>query len=411
MMPRDRNPVAPETVENPFPFWAWLRREAPVYEVPGAGYYLVSRYDDVRRVAEDSETFSSALAVLAWRDPDGNPTLEVAGTAERSFGRVLGVADGEPHAEQRRVVGRTFSPARMARLESQAGAIARRCIEGIRPSEVVDFVEAIAAPLPREIMTRLLGLPLEDEERLQRGANHAIQLMSGLLSQRELAEGFEIAKELEVYLEGCFEEALRNPRPDVTGDLARAVRAADLGGEGLQRWEAQGVLFQLVVGGIETTVGLIANCIRYAAEIPALWQRLRENPALVPDFIEEVIRIDPVAIGNYRRATRDTELAGVALPKGSTLHLLWGSANRDETQFPEPDRFRLDRPNNKSHLGFGRGKHFCLGASLARMETRVAVGALLDRFEKIDLVDPAESLRHKPGLVVRRLERLPAVAS
>jgi len=409
MMPASRNPVAPETVANPFPFWAWLRREAPVYEVPGAGYYLISRYQDVRRVAEDSETFSSELVVLAWRDPDGNPTLEVAETAARSFGRVLGVADGETHSDQRRVVGRTFSPARMARLESQAGSIARRCVERIRPSEVVDFVEALAAPLPREIMTRLLGLPLQDQERLQHWTNYAIRLMSGLLSQQELAEGFEISRELEVYLEARFEEALRNPRADVTGDLARAVLAADAGRGGLERWEAQGVLYQLVVGGIETTVGLIANCIRHAAEDPRLWTRLRASPALVPEFVEEVLRLDPVAIGNYRRTTRDTKLSGVPLLKGSTLHLLWGSANRDESQFPEADRFRMGRENIKAHLGFGHGKHFCLGASLARMETRVAIRALVERFSKLDLVESGEALHHKPGLVIRRLESLRGV--
>ena len=409
MMPADRNPVAPETVANPFPFWAWLRREAPVYEVPGTGYFLVSRYEDVRRVAEDPETFSSELAVLARRDADGHPRLEVAEVAGRAFGRVLGVADGEAHADQRRVVGRTFSPARMARMESLAGEIARRCLERIPAGEVVDLVDAIAAPLPRELMTRLLGLPLEDQDRLQHGSDHSIRLMSGLLSQPEIAESLEVSKGLELHLEQRFEQALRDPAADVAGDLARAVLAAAGGEKGLERWEAQGVLFQLVVGGIETTVGLIANSLRHAAEIPGMWGRLREHPELVPDFVEEVVRVDPVAIGNYRRTMRDTELAGVKLPKGSTLHLLWGSANRDEARFPEPDRFRMGRPEIKGHLGFGHAKHFCLGASLARMETRVAVGALLERFEKLGLVDRGKALRYKPGLVVRRLERLRAV--
>ena len=124
--------------------------------------------------------------------------------------------------------------------------------------------------------------------------------------------------------------------------------------------------------------------------------------------MEEVLRLHPVAIGNYRRTTRGTELSGVRLPKGSTLHLLWGSANRDDAHFPEADRFRLHRQNIKTHLAFGHGKHFCLGAALARMETRVALRALLGRFERVALLE-GEPLRHKPGLVIRRLERLCAV--
>ncbi|MBW2426648.1 MAG: cytochrome P450 [Deltaproteobacteria bacterium] len=408
MTPASLNPVAPETVEDPFPFWAWLRREAPVHEVPGTGYFLVSRYADVRRVAEDSETFSSELVVLLRRDAAGEPKLEVAEVAGRSRSRVLGVADGEPHADQRRVVGRTFSPARMARLTSEAGEIVGRCLDGIGGGTEVDLVEALAVPLPRELMTRLLGLPLEDQDRLQHWTDHSIVLMSGLPSPEELAPSLEISKQLEAYLEGRFEEALRDPGGDVMGDLARAVLAARRGEKGLEDWEAQGVLFQLVVGGIETTVGLIANAIRQAAEIPGMWSRLRAEPELVSDFVEEVARLDAVAIGNYRRATRDTELAGVKLPKGSTLHLLWGSANRDEDEFAEPDRFRLGRENIKTHMAFGHGKHFCLGAALARMETGVALGALLERFERIELVDHGRALRHKPGLVIRRLASLRA---
>jgi cytochrome P450 len=408
MTPASLNPVAPETVENPFPFWAWLRREAPVHEVPGTGYFLVSRYADVRRVAEDAETFSSELVVLLRRDASGKPKLEVAEVAGRSRSRVLGVADGDSHSDHRRVVGRTFSPARMARLTSQAREIVERRLGRLEGGSEVDLVETLAVPLPRELMTRLLGLPLEDQDRLQHWTDHSILLMSGLPSPEELARSLEISKELEAYLEARFEEALRDPGGEVMGDLARAVLAARGGEKGLEDWEAQGVLFQLVVGGIETTVGLIANAIRHAAEIPGMWSRLRAEPELVSDFVEEVVRLDAVAIGNYRRATRDTELAGVKLPKGSTLHLLWGSANRDEDEFAEPDRFRLDRANIKTHMAFGHGKHFCLGAALARMETGVALGALIERFERIELVERGGALRHKPGLVIRRLASLRA---
>ena len=139
-------------------------------------------------------------------------------------------------------------------------------------------------------------------------------------------------------------------------DIARSVREGESTTTGLERWEAVAILFQLVVGDIETTVGLIAASVQHAAQTPDAWSNLREEPDSVGAFIEEALRLVGSAIGNLRRTTRPTELAGVALPAGSTLALLWGSANRDEAEFPDADRFVLYRPNIRAHLGFAGRK-------------------------------------------------------
>ncbi len=401
------NPVAPETIENPFPFWAWLRKEAPVWEVPDAGYFTISRYSDRIEVSRDSETFSSELLAVVQRDDSGHPRLQKTELVRRPQARVLGVADGEMHTRHRRVVGRTFSPSRMERMSNLAVEIAERCVADIADGSEVDAIAALAIPLPLELMTRLLGLPLEDRPELQAWTDHAMRMSGGLATSEELAQSAAETLRFQAYLEERFEEELAHPGQEVMGDLARAVREGENTIGGLERWEAVAVLFQLVVGGIETTVGLIGAAVQHAAQTPGAWSNLREDPESIAAFIEEAVRLDGPATGNLRRTTRDTELGGVRLPEGSTVALLWGSANRDETEFPEPDRFVLERPNIKAHLGFGLGKHFCLGAALARMETRIALQALLRTKEHVTLTVDADTLRHKPSLSIRRLQSLP----
>lgn len=401
------NPVALETVERPHAFWSWLRREAPVWEVPGAGYYLVSRYADLLEISRDAETYSSELRAVVQRDGEGKPRLLTTQLVGQPQARVLGVADGEDHARHRRVVGRTFSPSRMERMSTLAREIAERCVASLRMERPVDVVESLAVPLPLELTIRLLGLPLEDAPRLQTWTDQALLASSGMATPEELEIAWAEIPRLQAHLAERLEEALARPREDVLGDLARAVQEGSDSGNGLARWEAEAVLFQLVVGGIETTVGLIGETIRHAVTQPDLWQGLRQGSVAATAVVEETLRLDGPATGNHRRTTRDTALAGVRLPEGSTLFLLWGSANRDEAQFEAPERFILDRPNIKTHLGFGLGKHFCLGASLARMEARVALQALVARAARVELAVGEETLRHKPSLSIRRLQSLP----
>ncbi len=285
--------------------------------------------------------------------------------------------------------------------------IAERCVADIGDASEVDVIEALAVPLPLELITRLLGLPLEDCPKLQAWTDHAMRMAGGAATPEERAQDGAETQEFHAYLNERFEEELAHPGKEIMGDLARAVLGAGNEKNGLERWEAVAILFQLVVGGIETTVGLVGATIQHAAQMQDGWSKLRDAPDSVGPFIEEAIRLDGPAIGNLRRTTRATEVAGVPLPEGSTVALLWGSANRDQAEFPDPDRFVMNRPNIKAHLGFGLGKHFCLGAALARMETRVALQALLAKKEHIALAADAGTLSHKPSIMgVRRLRSL-----
>jgi cytochrome P450 len=396
---------APETLEDPHPFFAWLRREAPVWRVPETGHWLVSRYDDVRRACQDAETFSSRLGAVVTRDETGAVRLLDIGIRDTPHGSVLGVADGAPHVRHRQSVGRTFSPRRLRELEDATRAIATECVLRCLRAREVDLVRDLARRVPRRLMTVLLGLPVEDEERVEAWSDGQISLMGSLLPREELERAAAGSVEFQAYLGAHLDRALREPGDGVIGDLARCVRGE--AEPGLSRAEALGILVQLVVGGNETTVGLIAAAARFAAELPGLWERLRASPDEIPAFVEESLRLETPAHGNYRRTTRAVELGGSEVPEGATLALLWGSANRDEREFPDPDRFVMHRPNVKGHLGFGHGAHFCLGSALARLETRVSLEVLLERARRVRIPRP-DALRHVPSVFVRRLASLEA---
>ena len=199
----------------------------------------------------------------------------------------------------------------------------------------VDLVRDLARPIPARLMAAMLGLPREDDGRLQIWSDAALSLM-GALPAREQIE----------------------------------------------------------------------RCYALVAELPGAWERLRASPDEIPAFVEESLRLETPAKGNYRRTTRAVLLGGAALPEGATLALLWGSANRDEAEFPEPDRFELHRPNQKAQLGFGHGAHFCLGAAVARMETRIVLEELLACGASVRIASGPH--RHVPSVFVRRLATLEA---
>lgn len=401
-----RSFFAPETLQDPHPFYAWLRREAPVWRVPETGHWVLSRHADVRRACVEPETFSSRLAAVVTRDEAGAVRLLDTGIASTPKGSVLGVADGAAHARHRQTVARTFSARRMRQLEGAVREIASECVAACLAAREVDLVRDLARPVPARLMAAMLGLPRADDERLQVWSDAAISLMGALPPRDRIEQNYRLVADLEAYLEEKLDGALRAPGEDVIGDLAQLALAGP--GRGLSRDEALGILYQLVVGGSETTVGLLASALRFAAVLPGMWDRLQAGPHELPAFVEESVRIETPALGNYRRTTREVEVGGVRLPVGATLALLWASANRDESEFPHPDRFELHRPNIKAHLGFGHGTHFCLGAAVARMETRIVLEQLLARASRVRISEPPDGLRFVPTVFVRRLEALPA---
>lgn len=398
----DFDPFDPETVENPFPFFAALRREAPVYDLPNGSHSLVTRYADCQRVALDVETYSSNLVGVLLDDADVGPRLLDIPGSDTGAVDALAIADPPVHSRQRKLVNKAFAPRRVSGLELWIRRLVGELFDAFAGRERVEWMRELAIPVPMVVICELLGLPHEDRHRLQELSDDAIALVSGINSPQELARAGQSAIELGTYLADRFASARRNPRDDILGVLVHAVDAG-----ALQDDEVVSILLQLLTAGQESTGSLIGSAAMLLARDPELQATLRGDRSLVPAFIEETLRIESPFYGHFRLVRRDTELAGRELGAGTRLMLVWASANRDETVFTDPERVDLHRPNVRSHLAFGHGAHFCIGSELARLEARIAVEILLERTDRLLPAWGVNGLRHVPSLLLRRLRDLP----
>jgi cytochrome P450 len=251
------------------------------------------------------------------------------------------------------------------------------------------------------VIAGLIGLPREDIPQLKRWSDAAVGLLSGLNTPEQLAELANQVGELIGYFQRRVDQAALDPKDDVLGDLVRACE----GSEALTRDEVIAILLQLLTAGNESTTSLIGSALLLLLANPHVEERVRADRALLEPFIEEALRLESPFQGHFRLVRRDTEVAGEPLPEGSRVMLLWGAANRDGDEFPNPDTIDLARPNPKAHLGFGFGIHHCIGAALARLETRVVLETLFSRTSALRRGDG--KIAHVPSLLVRCLAALP----
>jgi cytochrome P450 len=392
----DFDPFAPETVEDPYPFYAALRREAPVYRVPRADYFAVSRYEDCRAAALDPRISSNLIAAVF-----GENTQPASDETPRPVD-VLAIADEPAHARQRKLANKAFSLRRVQALEPAVRDLCAELLAPLRRAGGGDFVAAMADELPVQLVCMLVGFPRADRAQLQRWAMDGSALLAELNAPEELARLGKSVLELNRYLAARFAEAQQAPGDDVLGDLVRATRE-DV--EFLTRDEVVAILLQLLAAGSESTNALLGSAVWLLCAHPDVQRRLRAEPAAIPAFVEEVARLESPFQGHFRVAREDVLLAGEKIPAGARLKLLWASANRDERQFSEPAALRIDRPELKTHMAFGFGIHHCIGAALARLEVRVALETLLSSSRAVRLA-PGEQVRHVPSLMMRRIGRL-----
>jgi len=404
MHPSEFDPFDAGVVEDPWDFFAALRREAPVYRLPNDAYTIISRYGDVRQAALSPEIFSSNLVALLLQGEtsgDGPRVLEVP-TGGAQAVDVLAIADAPHHTRQRKLSNKAFSMRRVASIEPHLRALAEKLVGSFLPRGSADWVKEMAVPLPVTIIAELIGLPLADAPKLKRWSDASVALLSGINTPEQLSANISEINELIGYLAAQFDAARDTPKDDVLGDLIRASQ--DLG-EALSRDEVVSILMQLLTAGNETTTSLIGGALMLMLKTPGLEARLRADTGLIEPFIEEAIRLEAPFYGHFRVVRTDTEVAGVPLPKGTRLMLSWASANRDEREFGRPEEVDLNRPNLRGHLSFGIGAHHCIGAALARLETRLALETLLARTRSLALAGEND-FTHVPSLFVRSLNAL-----
>ncbi|GAB3218130.1 cytochrome P450 [Mycolicibacterium hippocampi] len=380
-------------VQDPYPLYARMLAEAPVHRIGTSGFYAVCSWDAVTEALARPEDFSSNLTGTMTYRSDGTvdmfPMDGLGGPTQ-----VLATADDPSHAWHRKMLVPQLAAKRIRALESFVTETIDRIWRGGR----VEWMSAVADRLPMMVVCRLLGVPVEDTDQLASWACASTQFLGGLVGQDGLDSAGTAAVQLSGYIAERLQEATKNPPDNLLGDLASACATGEV-----DVVTAQMIMVTLFGAGGESTASLIGSAADILATRPEIQVGLRVNPHLVPAFLEEVLRFEPPFRGHYRHVRNDCSLGGQELAAGSRLLLLWGAANRDPAHFEAPDDFQPGRPGGKTHLSFGKGAHFCVGAALARLEARIVVEHLLAHSTRIEKVEPARWL---PSLLVRRLESL-----
>jgi cholest-4-en-3-one 26-monooxygenase len=370
-----------------FPQYARLRDEAPVAWNDTKGFWAVSRWDEVMAVSTDPETFCSGRGILI---------MEIGATYESP--PTMMHTDPPEHTVYRKLVQPGFAPGRMRALETDVRRRAKLLVDEIEPGRPGDFVETVAVPFPLYIISALLGMPDEDWQRFFEWSEAVIP---GATDWSE-----EKRAELQADMHETLLAATVARRADPRDDLISVLAQVEIEGRRLSDAELTMFLVQLLVAGNETTRNMISGGLVALADRPAAWEQLRRDRSLVPAAVEEMLRWTTPVVSFMRTATRDTELGGQAIREGDPVLMLYASANRDERQFGSTaDRFDIGREPNH-HVAFGFGGHFCIGATLARIEARQLLEELLDRFET---VEPAGDVERSHSAVIAGVKRAPFV--
>ena len=362
--------------EDPYPTYQRLRTEAPLYRNDEFDFWALSRHADVTAGFRDSARLSSAWGV----------TLDPAATGPDAH-RIMSFLALDPprHGRMRALVSRGFTPRRVAELQPRIRELTRLHLAPALEGDAFDFVSDLAGKLPMDVVSELLGVPVADRAELRR--------LSDLLVHREDGvhdvppAGIEAAITLVGYYTGMLDERRRQR----TDDLTSALLDAEIDGDRLTDEEIIGFLFLMVVAGNETTTKLLANAWYWGWRNPAERAKPFADPGRIGDWVEETLRYDTSSQVLARTAVEDIEIAGGVIPDGGRVLLLVGSANRDEDVFPDGDRYDLDR-DTADLVSFGVGRHFCLGASLARLEAQVCLDELIATIADYD-IDAAAAQR------------------
>ncbi|HEV3200968.1 MAG TPA: cytochrome P450, partial [Bryobacteraceae bacterium] len=350
---------------NPYPLYDQLRTTSPVLRVPPPfDAWMIFEYDSVNWALNDHETFSSRVPAPQW----------------------FIFFDPPAHTKLRALISRAFTPRMVANLEPRIRELSRHLLDRTAGHGEMDLATDFSVPLAMQVIAGMIGIPIADWPLYKQWSDIIMRLSysrsGGEEAERSRRDFTAVTAEIDAYLGDMIQQRRKTPQDDL---LTRLIEA-EVDGERLSQQEILGFFQLLVVAGQETTANLINNAMLCLIEHPRELARLRVEPALLPSAIEEVLRYRSPLQWIMRTPRRDVELRGQAIPAGKLVLPVIGSANRDPRQFPEAGRFDIGRDPNP-HLAFGHGIHFCLGAALSRMEAKVALSDLLERFRNIQLAD------------------------
>lgn len=374
-----------------------LRQHTPVAWCPepgGRGFWAVTRHADVLAVLKNPRVYSSWRGGALLEDP---PAEFLERLREGMLNR-----DPPEHTALRRLVNHAFNPRRVGDLEERVARRTRTVFATQGDSAVCDFAADIAGELPVFVICEILGVPTEDRERLY-ALTARMLTTSSLDRAAAFQDGMAAAREMRAYASDLEKARRASPRDDLVSDLL----GAEIEGRRLSPGEFEAFFMLLFNAGADTTRALLCLGVDLLVDRPELYARLRAEPGLVPHAIEEMLRFEPPVIQFRRTATQDTVLGGQAITEGDKVVVFFPSANRDETVFDRPDEFLLDRETN-DHIAFGYGTHNCVGAPLARLESRLVFSTLLTRYARVERTGP--TVRGRSNFV-RVIKSLPVAMS
>jgi cytochrome P450 len=378
---------------DPYPVWKRLRDEAPLYANEKYGFYALSRYDDVEKAFVDWQTYSSA---------QGSVLEIIKANIDMPPGMFI-FEDPPDHDLHRGLLSRVFTPRRLAAIEPQVRAYAARTLDPLVGRGGFDFIDDLGAEIPMRTIGMLLGIPEEDQQAIRDHIDEGLRLAEGVMPEPNMAAHDDTNSEYAAYIEWRAE----HPSDDLMTELLTARFTDEHGAERtLTRDEILGYIGLLSGAGNETTTRLIGWAGKLLSDHPDQRRDLVEHPDVIPNAIEEFLRYEPPSPVQARYVTHDVEHYDQIVPAGSIMVLLNASANRDERQFPDPNRLDVRRKVQR-HMSFGYGLHFCLGAHLARLEARVALEEVLRRFPDWE-VDHENAVQARTS-TVRGWEKLPVL--
>ena len=389
------SPYDYEVHEDPYPLYARLRDEAPLFRNPAVDFWALSRHADVIAAFRDSARYSSAHGV----------SLEPSAYGPHAHRTSSFIAMDPPrHSRMRGLVSRAFTPRRVDRLEPRIRELARCHLDrGLDGGPAFDLIADLAGKLPMDVISELIGVPEADRDELRRLADLVLHREDGMVDVPPAG------MEASLSLVGYYADMVAERRGRPTDDLTSALLAAELDGERLTDDDLIAFLFLMVVAGNETTTKLLGHAWYWAWRNPGERAKALADPGRIPDWVEETLRYDTSTQFIVRTATEDVAVHGGVIPAGGRVLLLLGSANRDPRAFDDPDRFDLDRSQDVQLASFGVGRHFCLGASLARLEARVALEELVARVADYDIDEAGARRVHSAN--VRGFASLPTTVT
>jgi len=380
----------PQFKANPYPFYARLRAEAPICRTRflGEPAWLVTRYNDVLMLLKDDRFVKDWPPVTRW-------IHFVAGPITRHMLNT----NAPDHHRLRTLVHKAFTPSLVERLRERIQNVCDELLNKLEINVGVELMSGYALPLPLTIISELLGIPVEERRRFHARSRSSLSPSTIMGVLRAVPDQRLLIRQIR--------KLVAQRRREPCEDLVTALAQAEEVGDKMSEQELVATIFLLLIAGYETTVNLIGNGAVAMIQNPREREQLAQNPALASSAIEELLRYtSPLDIATQRFAREDMTIRSVRISRGDVVFAILGSANRDESQFCDPDMLNLAREPNK-HLAFGQGLHFCLGAPLARLEAQIALTTLFRRFPNLRLTRVYESLRWRKSLIVRGLEELP----